>query len=422
MGDLAIKVDNVSKKFSKRLRYTMLYGGLDLCATFFGIHQKFNRLRKGEFWALKDIDFEIKKGEAVGLVGANGAGKSTMLKMLNGIYMPDNGEISVYGKIGALIQVGAGFHPMLTGRENIYVNGEILGMTKKYIDKQFDSIVDFSGIEDFIDTPVKHYSSGMYVRLGFAVIAHCKPDILLIDEVLAVGDAKFKRKCLDHLRKLQKQGVTFLIVSHNMQSIQGIAEKGIFFDNGKLISFGDIGGVISKYEQKMFTVDEIFLNMGKTNMDLEKNSLKMVKSYPGWETAQIKLKSIKLLDQIGTNKTQFDSFETVMLEIKINSSLNTESILDIIIFHENSTACINSNHTIQIKKGLSTIYLKFDPIQLTTGRYKIGVFFFDKQFTAPYASGHFGYFECFYKGPVLNPGVNSGYCRTQPELKIIHLN
>ena len=225
MSDLAIKVDNVSKKFCKRLRYTMLYGGLDLSSTFFGIRQNFNRIRKGEFWALKDIGFEIKKGEAVGLVGANGAGKSTMLKMLNGIYMPDNGTISVYGKIGALIQVGAGFHPMLTGRENIYVNGEILGMSKKYIDQQFDSIVDFSGIEDFIDTPVKHYSSGMYVRLGFAVIAHCKPDILLIDEVLAVGDAKFKRKCLDHLKKLQKQDVTFLIVSHNMQSMQGIAEK-----------------------------------------------------------------------------------------------------------------------------------------------------------------------------------------------------
>ena len=170
--------------------------------------------------------------DAVGLIGANGAGKSTMLKMLNGIYMPDKGHIEMHGKVGALIEVGAGFHPMLTGRENIYINGSILGLKKKELDKKLDSIVDFSGLEEFIDMPVKHYSSGMYVRLGFAIAAHCNPDILLVDEVLAVGDAKFRRKCLDYLLGLQKEGTTFILVSHNMSVIEGIAQKGIVFKKG----------------------------------------------------------------------------------------------------------------------------------------------------------------------------------------------
>ncbi|MCK4325438.1 ABC transporter ATP-binding protein, partial [bacterium] len=185
MNDIAIKVEHVSKKFCKRLRHTMLYGTVDIARSTLGLLPHSGQLRVGEFWAVDDVSFELKRGETLGIIGPNGAGKTTVLKMLNGIFMPDKGKIIIKGRVGALIEVGAGFHPMLTGRENIYINGTILGMSKREIDKKFDDIVNFADIGDFIDSPVKHYSSGMYVRLGFAIAIHCEPDILLVDEVLA---------------------------------------------------------------------------------------------------------------------------------------------------------------------------------------------------------------------------------------------
>ena len=186
-----IKVDHVSKKYCKSLKRSMSYGIWDIARNTLGLSSRSSRLRKDEFWAVDDVSFEVSRGETVGIIGPNGSGKTTLLKMLNGIFWPDKGKITVKGKVGALIAVGAGFHPALTGRENIYVNAAILGMTKKEVEERFDNILKFADIGDFLDTPVKYYSSGMYVRLGFAVAAHCDPDILLVDEVLAVGDAGF---------------------------------------------------------------------------------------------------------------------------------------------------------------------------------------------------------------------------------------
>lgn len=194
-----IKVENVSKKFCKSLKRAMIYGMKDIGRDIFHINTKSDELRKDEFWALKNISFEVKKGECLGIIGANGSGKSTLLKLLNGIYMPDIGKISINGNVGALIQIGAGFNPMLSGRENIYVNASILGMSKVEIDKKFDSIVEFAGIGDFLDMPVKNYSSGMYVRLGFSIAINIEPKVLLIDEVLAVGDLAFQNMSLQKL-------------------------------------------------------------------------------------------------------------------------------------------------------------------------------------------------------------------------------
>src|SRR3990170_2258915 len=193
--DIAIKVEHVSKKYCKSLKNSMLYGVNDIARNSLGFSSHSERLRNGEFWAVDDVSFELKKGETLGIIGPNGAGKTTLLKMLNGIFWPDKGKITVRGRVGALIEVGAGFHPLLTGKENVYVNAAILGMTKKEVDKKFNDIVEFAGIGDFINVPVKFYSSGMFVRLGFAVAVHCEPDILLIDEILSVGDAKFRAKC-----------------------------------------------------------------------------------------------------------------------------------------------------------------------------------------------------------------------------------
>jgi len=193
--DVVVKVEHVSKKYCKSLKRSMFYGVHDIGRNMVGLSAHSERLRDGEFWAVDDVSFELKKGETLGIIGPNGSGKTTLLKMLNGIFWPDKGKITVRGRVGALIAVGAGFHPLLTGRENININGAILGMSKKEINEKFDDIVEFADIGDFIDYPVKFYSSGMYVRLGFAVAVHCKPDILLVDEVLAVGDLGYTFKC-----------------------------------------------------------------------------------------------------------------------------------------------------------------------------------------------------------------------------------
>ena len=203
---------------------------------------------KEEFWALNDINFEVNKGEIIGIIGRNGAGKSTLLKILSKITPPTTGEIKIRGRVGSLLEVGTGFHPELTGRENIFLNGAILGMTRAEIAKKFDQIVEFSGIEKFLDTPVKYYSSGMYVRLAFSVAAHMEPDILIVDEVLAVGDAEFQKKCLGKMEEVTKQnGRTILFVSHNMSAIEKLCNRCILLDSGNIIKEGRSKDVIDFY-------------------------------------------------------------------------------------------------------------------------------------------------------------------------------
>jgi len=203
---------------------------------------------KEEFWALKDINFEVQKGEIVGIIGSNGAGKSTLLKILTQITPPTTGEIKIHGRVGSLLEVGTGFHPELTGRENVFLNGAILGMTRAEMAKKFDAIVEFAGIEKFLDTPVKYYSSGMYVRLAFSVAAHLDPDILIIDEVLAVGDAEFQKKCMGKMEEVtKKQGRTILFVSHNMGAIRQLCSRCILLQNGKIVKFGATEDIVSYY-------------------------------------------------------------------------------------------------------------------------------------------------------------------------------
>ena len=203
---------------------------------------------KEEFWALKNINLEVQKGEIVGIIGSNGAGKSTLLKILSQITPPTTGEIKIHGRVGSLLEVGTGFHPELTGRENIFLNGAILGMTRSEMAKKFDAIVDFAGIDKFLDTPVKYYSSGMYVRLAFSVAAHMEPDILIVDEVLAVGDAEFQKKCMCKMEEVtKKQGRTILFVSHNMGAIKQLCSRCVLLQNGKIIKFGATDDVVSYY-------------------------------------------------------------------------------------------------------------------------------------------------------------------------------
>ncbi|MBW1855736.1 MAG: ABC transporter ATP-binding protein, partial [Deltaproteobacteria bacterium] len=237
-NEIVVRAERVSKKFCKRLKRSLWYGVQDVTSTLLWGNKNHGGLRKDEFWAVNDISFEVKKGETLGMIGPNGSGKTTLLKMINGIFRPDRGTVTVEGKVGALIAVGAGFHPMLTGRENIYINGAILGMSKKEIDKQYDDIIEFADIGDFLDMPVNNYSSGMFVRLGFAVAVHSGPDILLVDEVLAVGDINFQSRCLNKIGKMRGKGVTTIIVSHRMPIISGFCQEVVYLNHGRVRSRG----------------------------------------------------------------------------------------------------------------------------------------------------------------------------------------
>ncbi len=231
--DSVIKVEGLHKKFCRSLRRSMYYGSVDMFRSMVTMPVEHTELRKAEFWALQDINFELKRGETLGLIGQNGCGKSTLLRLLNGIFPPDKGKITINGRIGALIAVGAGFHPHMTGRENIYLNGTILGMTKDEIKRNLDAIIDFAEIGEFIDSPVSTYSSGMTVRLGFAIAIHCEPDILLIDEILAVGDMNFQIKCGNRIRKISEH-TAVIFVSHSMQNVSWFCSKVIVMKDGKI--------------------------------------------------------------------------------------------------------------------------------------------------------------------------------------------
>ncbi|MFA5889079.1 MAG: polysaccharide ABC transporter ATP-binding protein [Candidatus Paceibacterota bacterium] len=225
---------------------------------------------KETFWALKNVNFEIKKGETLGIIGANGSGKSTLLKILSQITPPTEGEVTVRGKMTSLLEVGTGFHPELTGRENIFLNGAILGMSRKEIAKKFDEIVTFAGVEQFLDTPVKYYSSGMYVRLAFAVAAHMEPDILVIDEVLAVGDVEFQKKCFGKIEQVTKEaGRTVLFVSHNMGAIQTLCKKCILLKKGQIEMFGETEEVVNKYLDSNKNLESITTYLVKENLDAQ---------------------------------------------------------------------------------------------------------------------------------------------------------
>jgi len=250
--ETVIKVEHLSKKYCKSLKRSMFYGAMDIGRNMLGMSSKSSRLRKDEFWALNDISFEVKKGETLGIIGPNGSGKTTLLKLLNGIFWPDKGKITIKGKTGALIELGAGFHPLLTGRENVYINAAILGMIKNEVDEKFDEIVEFADIGDFIDTPVKFYSSGMFVRLGFAVAVHCDPDILLVDEVLAVGDKDFQIKCYQKMHQIRKSGTSIILVSHNEYTIREQTEVCLYINNGKLKFLGPSEEAINLYIKEMF--------------------------------------------------------------------------------------------------------------------------------------------------------------------------
>lgn len=314
---IAIKVENLSKAYqlgeigtgtlSRDLEryWAKLRGKED---PFLKIGETNDRTQKGEsdvVWSLKDLNFEIEQGDAVGIIGRNGAGKSTLLKILSRVTSPTTGSVKVKGRVASLLEVGTGFHPELTGRENIFLNGAILGMRKAEIKKHFDAIVDFAGIERYIDTPVKRYSSGMYVRLAFAVAAHLESEILVVDEVLAVGDAEFQKKCLGKMNDVSKgEGRTVLFVSHNMASVQALCSEGLFLDNGCSNGIDQLNNSISRY-----LYGEINLQDNGKYLAISKNAISDL-------IGQVKIIEVSITDENNQNKGSFKTTEKIIISIE----------------------------------------------------------------------------------------------------------
>lgn len=250
--NVVLSVEKVSKKFCRNLKRSLLYGVQDIVSEVMGTRDSNQKLRAKEFWALKDVSFQLRRGESLGLIGPNGSGKTTLLRIISGLIKPDTGSVEVNGRLAPLIALGAGFNPILTGRENVYTNMSILGLSRKEIDERFQDVVDFAEIGDAIDAPVQSYSSGMAARLGFACAIHTEPEILLIDEVLAVGDIRFKAKCYRKLYELRQKGISFILVNHNTQAILHACESAIYLLKGELTLSGSIEEIIKRYEEDLF--------------------------------------------------------------------------------------------------------------------------------------------------------------------------
>jgi ABC-type polysaccharide/polyol phosphate transport system ATPase subunit len=287
VSDAVISLRGVGKRFVKYDDQPMLVTAL---------MRMWQRSRRSDLWAVRDVDLDITRGESVGILGRNGAGKSTMLQMLAGVTAPTTGEVRVDGRVAPLISVGVGFHPELTGRENVYVNGTILGMSRQQIDREFDRIVAFAELESFIDTPVKFYSSGMFVRLGFAVAVEAGPDILLVDEVLAVGDFAFQLKCYERMQQIRESGTTIVVVSHNLGALANFCDRGVVLRNGDLLFDGDISEAIGRYHSS------VSLDVAPPDGDPSK---------PRAETGVLEVVDARLVDERGVEISNVRAGETV---------------------------------------------------------------------------------------------------------------
>ncbi|WMI69836.1 ABC transporter ATP-binding protein [Mangrovimonas sp. YM274] len=357
--DILVKVEGLSKKFCKDLKTSLWYGVKDLTAEMLG-HPYSAVLRPKEFWAVKGVSFELRRGECLGLIGHNGAGKSTLLKILNGLINPDDGKVTIKGRVGALIELGAGFNPILSGRENIYNNGAILGFSRKEIDAKLDEIIAFAELEDFIDMPVQHYSSGMKVRLGFAVAAQMEPDVLLVDEVLAVGDLGFIMKCFKTIDELLPK-TAIIFVSHSMPLVSRVCNKILLLDHGKTLFKGKdtSKGIDIYYSQFKGNGTSIIFSNGL--FELKKVGL------VGADLKDTELPKVKW-------NTEFKLF----FKFKVNQDINFNPIFRIIILDKElrEVAVLEENESnggLNILDGVSEFTVSHEYLELSKGIYSIDI-------------------------------------------------
>lgn len=352
--EVLIKVEGVSKKFCRSLKKSLWYGLKDIAGEVVGCNGNLNQLRPLEFWAVNDVSFQLRRGECLGLIGRNGAGKTTLLKMLNGLIKPDRGRIEMRGHLGALIALGAGFNPILTGRENIYVNGSVLGLTKREIDAKIAEIIDFADIGDFIDTPVQSYSSGMQVRLGFAIATALNPDILLLDEVLAVGDASFRHKCYNRIGNLRQSSAT-IFVSHSMDQVGQFCDRLLVLSAGRAVHDGDVSYGINIYEglQGDGSGDDIMT----------------------FERVIPPVTAVK----ITINPAKISHGAHVQFRMEVYSERPVfNTILKIVFYDQQHSPCAEWNserigYSMSLRKGANAFQVSLGPMLLKTGIYRLGV-------------------------------------------------
>jgi lipopolysaccharide transport system ATP-binding protein len=356
---------------------------------------------KEPFWALRDVSFEIESGEAVGIVGPNGAGKSTMLKLMSRIVEPTSGLIELNGQIGALLELGAGFHPDLTGRENTYLNGSILGFSKAKMQRIFDEILDFSEMERFIDVPVKHYSSGMYMRLAFSIAIHLEPDILLVDEVLAVGDQAFQLRCLDKINEMKRQGVTIILVTHSLDVVREMCTRAIWLDDGRIRVEGSVGQVLERYCTKVITRDEeqvLEAERERVEAKNEQAEEKQSDESPWrWGSREAEFVRIQLLDREGREARSFRTGEAFIARMHYVAHQRIRRPLFGIALHHASGFHISGPNTgvvdypIEFIEGSGHVDYVIPSLPLLEGTYLFSAALYNHSGTHAYDHHHMAY-------------------------------
>ena len=362
-SEVLVQVDGVSKKYCRSFKRSLWYGLQDIAKDLNpfsgpsnnGTSGHANQLRRDEFWAVDNVSFELRRGECLGLIGRNGAGKTTLLKLLNGLMRPDGGRIEMRGRVGALIALGAGFNPVLSGRENIYVNSSVLGFSKKETDEKLDEIIDFADIRDFIDAPVQSYSSGMTVRLGFAVATALDPDILLLDEVLAVGDAAFRAKCYARIGKLRERAAV-IFVSHSMEQVTRICRTALCMNHGKTAHYGDVATTVQVYTQ---------LNQSDALED----------------GAFLSLDDAVTSAEVQASPAAVDSGGALDIEVRVAGTAAATGRLRVVFYAEDGqlVAEYDSRGALKpsVDRNIVTFRQRIGPIDLLHGRYRLGVNLFE---------------------------------------------
>jgi lipopolysaccharide transport system ATP-binding protein len=370
-NDIVLSVNGVSKKFCRDLKRSLMYGVQDITSELLGLREKSDQLRPKEFWALDNVSFELRRGEALGLIGKNGSGKSTLLRIIAGLIRPDTGFVEVNGRVAPLIALGAGFNPILTGRENIYANMSILGLSKKEIDERFDEVIDFAEIGDAIDSPIQSYSSGMAARLGFASAIHTKPDILLIDEVLAVGDSRFQAKCFRKLHELRQKNTAFILVSHSSHTILTVCQSSVYLQKGQMFGNGETALVMKQYEE------DLFFDGAGTNLNANSSLIK-----PQLENSDLEINAIFFRDSYGEVIESPTSGEPVAfcIECRINKKIDRVGItLDIKGVAEGGETILLMNNlseqqSLSFLAGKHEIQIQMPYLGLKLGRYTMDIY------------------------------------------------
>ena len=370
MSDFALALENVSKNYrlwGRRSQFATLKSAL--------LKRDLRPSADASVAALRDVSFAVHRGEAFGIIGRNGSGKSTLLKLVSGILKPSEGRVSVNGRIAALIELGAGFHPEITGRENIYINGIMLGLTRREIDQRFDKIVEFSGIADFLDQPVKTYSSGMYVRLGFAVAVHVDPDVLLIDEVLAVGDEEFSARCIAKIQEMKYRGVTLLFVTHQLDQVRNLCDRALWLDHGVVEAIGDPMRVVDAYLQEVAgapasppaeEAPTAPAPQEKSEQDEER-----------WGSGEIVIKRIALTDDQGRELVALGAGTPVTIDLDVEARVPQDDfVFGVGIYHADGTCVYGTNtdvegYTPQKIEGAVRVRFEMPSLDLVAGTYRI---------------------------------------------------